>query len=148
QHLRALVNNAATWTGGKSVAELRSSELRSALDANLFSAFHATQAFLSISGPAPAERCIVNVGATSSLRGGANVFAFSAGKMALRAMSMSLARELWSRGVHVAHVVVDGLLDNERTRQLNPTWPVERFLSQEAVAHSILQCIEQDPSCW
>ena len=48
-------------------------------------------------------------GATSSVRGG-GWLAFSSAKFALRGLAQSLARELWPQGVHVAHVVVDGLI--------------------------------------
>lgn len=48
-------------------------------------------------------------GATSSVRGG-DWLAFSSAKFALRGLVQSLARELWPQGVHVAHVVVDGLI--------------------------------------
>jgi len=143
----ALVNNAGTWTGGKKVCDLSAGDLRKALDLNLFSAFNATQAFLRLITTVP-DRAIINIGATSSMRGGENVFAFSAGKMALRGLSQSLAKEVWREGVHVAHVVVDGVLDNERTRRLNPNLPNHRYLNQASVAATILRTIEQDPSCW
>jgi short-subunit dehydrogenase len=143
----ALVNNAGTWAGRSPVRELSTAKLREALDLNLFSALHATQAFLRLPTELP-HRAVVNVGATSSLRGGENVFAFSAGKMALRGMSQSLAKESWKDGVHVAHVVVDGLLDSERTLGMNPNFPDHRFLKCESVAATILHAIEQDPSCW
>ncbi len=48
-------------------------------------------------------------GATSSVRGG-GWLAFSSAKFALRGLAQSLARELWPQGVHVAHVVVDGII--------------------------------------
>jgi NAD(P)-dependent dehydrogenase (short-subunit alcohol dehydrogenase family) len=51
---------------------------------------------------------IIFTGATASMRGGANFAAFSGAKMALRALAQSMARELGPRGIHVAHVVVDG----------------------------------------
>ena len=54
---------------------------------------------------------IVFTGATASLRGGKNFAGFAAGKHALRALAQSMARELGPQGIHVAHVVVDGLID-------------------------------------
>jgi NAD(P)-dependent dehydrogenase (short-subunit alcohol dehydrogenase family) len=50
-------------------------------------------------------------GATASLRGGAGFAAFAGGKAALRALAQSMARELGPQGLHVAHVVIDGLID-------------------------------------
>ena len=37
--------------------------------------------------------------------------------MAKRAIAQSSARELGPMGVHVAHVVVDGVVDNPNTRK-------------------------------
>ena len=52
---------------------------------------------------------MIFTGATSSVRGG-GWLAFSSAKFALRGLVQSLARELWPQGVHVAHVVVDGII--------------------------------------
>jgi NAD(P)-dependent dehydrogenase (short-subunit alcohol dehydrogenase family) len=49
-------------------------------------------------------------GATASLRGGAGFSAFAAGKFALRALAQSMARELQPKGIHVVHVVIDGVI--------------------------------------
>jgi NAD(P)-dependent dehydrogenase (short-subunit alcohol dehydrogenase family) len=59
---------------------------------------------------------IIFTGATASLRGGANFAAFAGAKHALRALAQSMARELGPRGVHVAHVIVDGAIDTEFIR--------------------------------
>ncbi|MDP3171043.1 MAG: SDR family oxidoreductase [Polaromonas sp.] len=63
---------------------------------------------------------IIFTGATASLRGGANFAAFSGAKMALRALAQSMARELAPRGIHVAHVVVDGAIDTAFIRDNFP----------------------------
>jgi NAD(P)-dependent dehydrogenase (short-subunit alcohol dehydrogenase family) len=49
-------------------------------------------------------------GATASVRGSQNFAAFASAKFALRGMAQSLAREYQPRGIHVAHVIIDGLL--------------------------------------
>jgi NAD(P)-dependent dehydrogenase (short-subunit alcohol dehydrogenase family) len=56
---------------------------------------------------------ILLTGATASLRGGAGFSAFAGGKHALRALAQSAARELGPKGIHVAHVVIDGAIDTE-----------------------------------
>ena len=48
--------------------------------------------------------------------GSAKFAAFAAPKFALRAMAQSLAREFHPQGVHVAHTLVDGLIDTERVK--------------------------------
>jgi NAD(P)-dependent dehydrogenase (short-subunit alcohol dehydrogenase family) len=55
-------------------------------------------------------------GATASLRGRPPFAAFAASKAALRSISQTLAREFGPRGIHVAHVVIDGGIDGERLR--------------------------------
>jgi NADP-dependent 3-hydroxy acid dehydrogenase YdfG len=63
---------------------------------------------------------IIFTGATASLRGSANFAAFAGAKHALRALAQSMARELGGKGVHVAHVVVDGAIDTEFIRSNFP----------------------------
>ena len=60
---------------------------------------------------------VLFTGATASLRGGAGFAAFAGGKAALRALAQSMARELGPQGLHVAHVVIDGLIDTAFTRE-------------------------------
>jgi NAD(P)-dependent dehydrogenase (short-subunit alcohol dehydrogenase family) len=63
---------------------------------------------------------IIFTGATASLRGAANFAAFAGAKHALRALAQSMARELGPRGIHVAHVVVDGAIDTAFIRDNFP----------------------------
>jgi NAD(P)-dependent dehydrogenase (short-subunit alcohol dehydrogenase family) len=63
---------------------------------------------------------IIFTGATASLRGSANFAAFAGAKHALRALAQSMARELGAKGIHVAHVVVDGAIDTEFIRENFP----------------------------
>ena len=55
-------------------------------------------------------------GATASVRGSAYFAPFASGKFALRALAQSLAREFGPKGVHVSHVIVDGVIDIPRTK--------------------------------
>ncbi len=56
---------------------------------------------------------ILFTGATASLRARPPFLAFAAAKAALRAVAQGLAREFGSKGVHVAHIVVDGVIAGE-----------------------------------
>ena len=85
---------------------------------------------------------IIFTGATSSVRGG-GWLAFSSAKFALRGLAQSLARELWPQGIHVAHVVVDGLIGpNESKETLEP------MLAPDRMADAYFQLTEQDRSAW
>jgi NAD(P)-dependent dehydrogenase (short-subunit alcohol dehydrogenase family) len=60
---------------------------------------------------------ILFTGATASVRGREGFSAFAGAKHALRALAQSLAREVGPKGVHVAHVIVDGAIDGNFTRE-------------------------------
>jgi NAD(P)-dependent dehydrogenase (short-subunit alcohol dehydrogenase family) len=71
---------------------------------------------------------ILFTGATASVRGGSGYSAFAGGKHALRALAQSMARELGPQNIHVAHVVVDGAIDTDFTRERAP----DRYESRKA----------------
>lgn len=91
-------------------------------------------------------------GASASLRGRPQFTAFAAAKAGLRMVSQSLARELGPRGLHVAHVIVDGLIDGERAREVAPTAAAEKgpdgMLQPEAIAETYYQLYRQPRSAW
>ncbi|WP_164001204.1 SDR family NAD(P)-dependent oxidoreductase [Pyxidicoccus caerfyrddinensis] len=86
-------------------------------------------------------------GATASLRGGARSASFAAGKFGLRALAQSLAREFGPRGIHVAHVVIDGIIDTDRSHARGGPKPAHR-LSPDAIAETYWQLHRQDASAW
>ena len=63
---------------------------------------------------------IIFTGATASVRGGAEFASFAGAKHALRALAQSMARELGPKGVHVGHIIVDGMIDSEAVRSKFP----------------------------
>ena len=63
---------------------------------------------------------ILFTGATASVRGGDGYAAFAAAKHGLRAVAQSMARELGPRGIHVAHVVIDGAIDTQWIAEMFP----------------------------
>lgn len=63
---------------------------------------------------------ILVTGASASKKGYAGGAAFASAKFALRGMTQSLAREMWPKGIHVAHFVIDGPIDTEFIREM---WP-------------------------
>lgn len=83
----------------------------------------------------PHPPSLLITGATASVKGSAHFHTFAAGKFALRALGQSLAREFGPRGVHVAHVIVDGVVDIPRTREWTVNGGVEDGkLAPEAVS--------------
>ena len=90
---------------------------------------------------------ILFTGATAALRGGAKFAAFASAKFALRGLAQALAREHGAEGIHVAHIVVDGLIWSDKTvERFNPAR--EACLEPDAIAESYYQLIAQDRSAW
>ncbi|CAN8097596.1 unnamed protein product [Discula destructiva] len=79
---------------------------------------------------------LIFTGATASVKSNALMSAFSTGKYALRALSFSIAREFASKGVHVAHAIIDGIIDTPRAREYFPDLAPEAKISPEGIADS------------
>jgi len=91
---------------------------------------------------------ILLTGATASVRGGARFAAFSSAKFALRALAQSMAREFGPKGVHVAHVIIDGQIDTPLLRQTQPDRDPTTALSPDAIADVYLRLHLQHPTTW
>jgi short-subunit dehydrogenase len=91
-------------------------------------------------------------GATASLRGSAGFGAFAGAKAALRALAQSMARELGPRGIHVAHVVIDGAIDTAFIRDNFPERYAlkdrEGILNPEHIADSYWMLHQQPRDAW
>jgi hypothetical protein len=68
--------------------------------------------------------------------------------MGLRALAQSMARELGPRGVHVAHVIIDGQIMGERHAHLAKERPPDGLLSPDAIAANYLMLHRQSRSAW
>jgi NAD(P)-dependent dehydrogenase (short-subunit alcohol dehydrogenase family) len=100
--------------------------------------------------PAMAENAggtFIVSGATASLRGGANFAAFASAKAGLRALTQSLAREYGPKGVHVAHVILDGIVDTDASRALHGMDPA-RMMKPDDIAQCYLALADQPKSTW
>src|SRR5438445_12559928 len=91
---------------------------------------------------------IIFTGATSSVRGRGGAVAFSSAKFAVRGLAQSLAVELWPRGIHVAHIIIDGIIDTPKVRRTYKPSANEPLLKPEAIADSYWNLIQQDRSAW
>lgn len=99
-----------------------------------------------------ASGTILFTGASGSLRGKAGFAAFAAAKAGLRAVSQSMAREFGPKGIHVAHVVVDGGIEGQRLLSRFPDMKAQRgpdgMLSIEAIADAFWFLHTQHRSAW
>jgi NAD(P)-dependent dehydrogenase (short-subunit alcohol dehydrogenase family) len=95
---------------------------------------------------------ILFTGASGSLRGKAYFAAFAAAKAGLRAVSQSMAREFGPKGIHVAHVIIDGGISGYRLKTRMPDLVAQRgpdgLLSIDAIAQTYWQLHLQHRSAW
>jgi NAD(P)-dependent dehydrogenase (short-subunit alcohol dehydrogenase family) len=95
---------------------------------------------------------ILFTGATASIRGGDGFSGFAGAKHALRALAQSMARELGPKGIHVAHVVVDGAIDGAFIRSIMPDaaerLAEDRILRPDEIAKNYVWLYKQQRSAW
>jgi NAD(P)-dependent dehydrogenase (short-subunit alcohol dehydrogenase family) len=91
---------------------------------------------------------ILFTGATASLRGSANFANLASPKFALRALAQSMARELGPRGVHVAHVIIDGQIRTSRSEVFADEGRPDSRLQPEAIAETYMHLHRQSRSAW
>lgn len=91
---------------------------------------------------------VVATGNTSAWRGKAAFAGFAPTKAAQRVLAESLARALGPRGVHVAYVVIDAVIDVPWTRQAYADRPDEFFIRPDAIADAVHHLVQQERSAW
>jgi NAD(P)-dependent dehydrogenase (short-subunit alcohol dehydrogenase family) len=94
------------------------------------------------------QGAIIVVGATASRRGAAGTAAFAQGKMAQRALAESMARHLWPAGIHVALIVVDGVVGGPVTRSRFSGRDDDFFIAPDGVAAIAADLVKQDRAAW
>jgi NAD(P)-dependent dehydrogenase (short-subunit alcohol dehydrogenase family) len=91
-------------------------------------------------------------GATASLRARPPFTGFAAAKAGLRALAQGMAREFGPQGIHVAHVVIDGVIDGERSRGSFPEFVSSKgtdgLLQLDAIAETYWALHCQPKSAW
>lgn len=77
---------------------------------------------------------LIFTGATASVKSSAHMSSFSTGKWAQRALSQSLAKEFGPQGVHVAHAIIDGIIDTPGTKEWMKDAGPDAKLSPDSVS--------------
>lgn len=141
-----VVYNAGSGVWGN-IEELTASDFEASFRTNALGAFLVSK---QVAGPMKraGRGSIVFIGATASRRGVPRTTAFAPAKAAQRVLAESLARYLWPAGVHVAVVIVDGVVDLPRTRQMMQGKPASFFVRPDDVADTVFYLTEQKPSAW
>jgi NAD(P)-dependent dehydrogenase (short-subunit alcohol dehydrogenase family) len=95
---------------------------------------------------------ILITGATASVRGREMFSAFSGAKHATRALAQSAARELGPKGIHVAHVIVDGAIDGAFNRgripDIEDRLARDEILKPDEIAKNYVWLHNQGRSAW
>ena len=97
---------------------------------------------------AAGEGAIIATGNTSAFRGKANFAGFAPTKAAQRILAEAIAREIGPKGVHVAYVMIDAVIDLEWTRKRWPDAPDDFFIKPAAIADEVWHVAHQDRSAW
>lgn len=132
------VFNIGTWNQG-SILEISEALFEQAWRTGCFAGFLVGRA-AAASMLSRGRGTIIFSGATGSIRGGAGFAAFASPKFALRAVAQSMARELGPKGIHVAHVVLDGMIAQGSSS--------EDLLQPAAIAETYYQLHRQSRATW
>ena len=125
------------------LVSLDPNEVRKALEITAFGAFLVAQAAVRLM--LPSERgTILFTGASAGVKGFAQSAPFAMGKFALRGLAQSMARELHPQGIHIAHVIVDGVIRSGA----RPDAGTETTLDPDGIADSYLHLIDQPKNSW
>jgi NAD(P)-dependent dehydrogenase (short-subunit alcohol dehydrogenase family) len=130
-----------------SLEETEPQEFELAWRINTFGAFLAAREVIP-----PMKRAghgtIIFIGATASRRGGVKTAAFASAKAAQRSLAESMARSLGPFGIHVALVVIDGVIDSPQARAGLPGKPDSFFLTPDDIAETVFFLSQQKSSAW
>lgn len=139
-----VVYNASYRTRGPLV-DLDPAEVENALAITAFGGFLVAQA-AARRMLAQGRGAILFTGASASVKGYAQSAPFAMGKFALRGLAQAVARELSPRGIHVAHVVIDGGIRSARRPE--PADKPESLLDPDAIAASYVHLLRQPRNAW
>ncbi len=139
-----VIYNASARARGP-VASLVPEEVARAIAVSAYGGFLIGQQAARLMEPKQAGT-IIFTGASASVKGYPLSAPFAMGKFALRGLAQSMARELAPKGVHVAHVVIDGAIRNPGRAE--PADAPGSMLDPDAIAATYWHLIGQDRSAW
>jgi short-subunit dehydrogenase len=91
---------------------------------------------------------IIATGNTSALRGKPAFAGFAPTKAAQRILAEAMARDLGPKGVHVAYLVIDAVIDLAWTRERFKDKPDDFFITPAAIAEEIWHVAHQARDAW
>jgi len=97
---------------------------------------------------AAGEGALIVTGNTSAQRGKAAFAGFAPTKAAQRILAESLARDLGPKGVHVAYLVIDAVIDVPWARERLKDKPDNFFISPASIAAEVFHLAHQPRDAW
>lgn len=95
---------------------------------------------------------LIFTGATASIKGRPPFGSFASAKAALRSLSQTMARDWGPRGIHVAHVIIDGGINGDLLNTRRPEFKAQRgedgMLSVDAIAATYWHLYTQNRTAW
>ena len=91
---------------------------------------------------------VIVTGNTSALRGKPSFAGFAPTKASQRILAESMARELGPKGVHVAYIIIDAVIDVPWTRERFKDRPDDFFIKPGAIAEEAWHLTQQNRSGW
>jgi NAD(P)-dependent dehydrogenase (short-subunit alcohol dehydrogenase family) len=141
-----LLYNAGSGTWG-TIMDITPEQYETAWRVNAYGAFLSAKA-VAPDMIARGRGTMLFTGATAGVKAGPKSVAFGPAKFALRGLVQSLARDLGPKGIHVAWINVDGVIDIPGRRARLSHLAEEDLLKPEAIAETYWHLAHQDRSAW
>jgi NAD(P)-dependent dehydrogenase (short-subunit alcohol dehydrogenase family) len=141
-----LLYNAGSGTWG-TITDITPEQYENTWRVNAYGAFLSAKAVVP-DMIARGRGVILFTGATAGVKAGPKSVAFGPAKFALRGLAQSLARDLGPKGIHVAWINVDGVIDIPGRRERFPQLKDEDLLKPDAIAETYWHLAHQDRSAW
>jgi len=143
---KVLIHNAVGGAFG-SFLDIDPAVLERNFQVNVMALLHLAR-WATPSMEAAGEGALIVTGNTSALRGRARFAGFAPTKAAQRILAESIAREMGPKGVHVAFLMIDAVIDLAWTRARYPEQPDDFFIKPADIADEAWHLAHQPRSAW
>ncbi|HJS11348.1 SDR family NAD(P)-dependent oxidoreductase [Sphingopyxis sp.] len=143
---KVVVHNAVGGAFG-TFSQIDAEVLQRNFEINTMTLFHLAR----LTAPAmiaAGEGALIVTGNTSAQRGRAAFAGFAPTKAAQRILAESLARDLGPKGVHVAYLIIDAVIDVPWQRERLPDAPDDFFISPASIAGEVFHLAHQPRDAW
>ena len=97
---------------------------------------------------AAGKGALIVTGNTSALRGKPFFSSFAPTKAAQRILAESIARDVGPKGVHVAYVIIDAVIDSPWQRERFADKPTDFYISPQSIAGEVFHLAHQPRDAW